>query len=104
MKKTLFVIFLLSATAAFAQYGGVGTLNPQVQSYQFVSHPAHAAFSGMAQELSDLASASYGSAQGERPVSDFPQAKEVSLGAAARELRKQHDAQLKKSHIVWVNQ
>ncbi len=103
MKKTLFVIFLLSATAAFAQYGGAGTLNNQAQSYQFQTHPAHAAFAAMSQELSVLASASYASAQGERPVSDFPQAKEVSLGAAARELRKQHAAQLKKSHIVWVN-
>ena len=103
MKKTLFVILLLCATAAFAQYGGVGTLNPQVQSYQFVSHPAHAAFSAMAQEQSNLSSASYGAAQGERPVSDFPHAEAVSLGTAARELRKQHDAQLKRSHIVWVN-
>jgi len=103
MKKTLFVICLLSATAAFAQYGGAGTVNNQAQSYQFQTHPAHAAFAAMGQELSVLASGSYGSAQGERPVSDFPQPEAVSLGTAARELRKQHAAESKKPHIVWVN-
>jgi hypothetical protein len=57
----------------------------------------------MSQEQSVLAATSYTSAQGERPASDFPQAEGVSLGAFAREVRKQH-AQLKKSRVVWVNQ
>jgi hypothetical protein len=57
----------------------------------------------MSQEQSVLAATSYISAQGERPASDFPQAEGVSLGAFAREVRKQH-AQLKKSRVVWVNQ
>jgi hypothetical protein len=57
----------------------------------------------MSQEQSVLAAASYTSAQGERPASDFPQAEAVSLGAFAREFRKQH-AQVKKSRVVWVNQ
>jgi hypothetical protein len=57
----------------------------------------------MSQERSVLATASYSSAQGERRASDFPQPDSVSLGAFAREVRKQH-AQLKKSPVVWVNQ
>jgi hypothetical protein len=42
-------------------------------------------------------------AQGERPVSDFPQSAAVPLGTAAREIRKQH-AEVKKSRVVWINQ
>ncbi len=101
MKKTLFILCLLSATAAFAQFGG--SLNSQPQAFEFPSHPAHAAYTPMSPEQSVLASSSYTSAQGERPPSDFPQAEAVSLGAYAREIRKQH-AQLKKSSVVWANQ
>jgi hypothetical protein len=104
MKKTLFVLCLLSATAAFAQnYSGAATINSQVTSYQFDSHPAHAAYVPMGAEQNILASASYTSAQGERRPSDFPQAEGVPLGTFAREFRKQH-AQLKKSRVVWINQ
>jgi hypothetical protein len=103
MKKILFVICLLSTSAAFAQYGGPGTLNNQAQSYQFQTHPAHAAYAPMSQEQNILAGTSYTSAQGERPASDFPQPEAASLGAIARELRKQH-VEVKKSRVVWVNQ
>lgn len=101
MKKTLFVLCLLSASAAFAQH--CASISNQPQSYQFSSHPAHASYAPMSQEQSVLPSTSYTSAQGERPASDFPRPDDVSLGAFARELRKQH-AQLEKSHVVWVNQ
>ncbi len=103
MKKTVFLLCLLSTTAAFAQYGGVSTINSQAQSYQFASHPEHAAYAPMSQGLSVVGGANYSSAQGERPASDFPQPASVSLGTVARELRKQH-ARLKKSRAVWVNQ
>jgi len=104
MKKTLFMLCLLSASAAFAQnqYNPYG-LNSQITTPQFNSHDAHASFAPMSQERSILASSGFASAQGDRPASDFPQAEGVSLGAAARELRKQH-AQVKKSRVVWVNQ
>jgi hypothetical protein len=102
MKKTLFVLCLLSTSAAFAQLCA-SSINNQPQSYQFASHPAHASYAPMSQEQSILPSTSYTSAQGERPASDFPHPDDVSLGAFARELRKQH-AQLEKSHVVWVNQ
>jgi hypothetical protein len=103
MKKILFVFCLLSATAAFAQnYAGGTALSSEPIIYESPSHPAHASYVPMSSEQSVLASSSYSSAQGERPFSDFPQPEQVSLGTAARELRKQHD-QVKKSHTVWVN-
>ncbi len=104
MKKTLFVLCLLSTTAAFAQYyGGAPGINSQPQVYVAPSHPAHASYSAIAQEQTVLSSANYSSAQGERPFSDFPQPEAVSLGTVARELKKQ-SADSKKSHVIWVNQ
>jgi hypothetical protein len=104
MKKILFVLCLLATASAFAQntLGGT-TLNNQPQSYQFQSHPGHAAYTPMSQEQSVLPSSAYSSAQGERPASDFAQPEAVSLGVAARELRKQR-GDLKKSRVVWINQ
>ena len=104
MKKTLFVLCLLSTTTAFAQYyGSAPTLNSQPQIYVAPSHPAHASYAAIAQEQTVLSSSSYSSAQGERPFSDFPQPEAVSLGTAARELKKQR-ADSKKSSVIWVNQ
>ncbi len=103
MKKILFVICLLSTAAAFAQSAGMTTFNPQPQVYQYPDHPAHAGYTPLSQGQNILGAWGYASAQGERRPSDFPQPEGVSLGAVARELRKQHD-QLKKSRVVWVNQ
>ena len=108
MKKTLFLFCLLSATAAFAQYGAsAGSISSQPQIYEFRSHEAHASYASMAREQNNLGSSTFSFAHGDRPASDFPHqapaADAVSLGAIARELRQQH-AQLKKSRVVWVNQ
>ena len=103
MKKILLVLCLLSTTAAFAQYFTGSSRPSEPQIYEPPTHPAHAAYAPMSQEQNVLAATSYTSAQGERRPSDFPQAEGISLGAVARELRKQH-AQLKKSRVVWVNQ
>jgi hypothetical protein len=103
MKNVVFVLCLLCATAAFAQYGGPSTLNSSGISSQVASHPAHASYVAMSQEQSVLSSASYSSDHGDRPASDFPQQEAVPLGTAARELKRQH-AELKKSRYVWVNQ
>lgn len=104
MKKILFVMCLALTTAATAQISlGGNTLNSQVQSPSFSSHPQHAAYTAMSQEQNILGSASYASAQGERPASDFPQPEGVSLGVVARELRDQH-ATAKKARVIWVNQ
>jgi hypothetical protein len=105
MKKTLLVLCLLSTTAAFAQYGGVASyISGQPQVFQPPSHPEHAAYGPMSQERSVLAATSYSLEQGDRRASDFPQTEAaVSLGAFAREFRKQH-SKFKKARVVWVNQ
>lgn len=102
MKKMIFVLFLFSATAVFAQYNA-GSRSSEPVVIQSPSHVAHAGYASMSSGQSILASASYSSAQGERPASDFPQPEALALGTAARELRKQH-AQMRKSRVVWVNQ
>lgn len=104
MKKFLFAMCLLSTTAAFAQYSS-GSVSRSYEPYipSSPSHNAHADYAPMSSERSILASASYSSAQGDRPASDFPQPEGISLGMAARELRKQHE-QMRKSRVVWVNQ
>jgi hypothetical protein len=102
MKKILLVLCLFSATAAFAQYNAT-SLSNQVTIPQFQSHDAHASYAPMSAEQNILATTSFASARGERPASDFPHAEGVSLGAYAREYRKEH-AQLKKSRVVWINQ
>jgi hypothetical protein len=105
MKKIVLLLCVLSATAAFAQYslsGGSRSNQPQV--YEFQSNPAHAGYAPLAAEQSILSANSYNSAQGERRAYDFPQPEDASIGDVDREMRKQHAALLKKSHIVWVNQ
>jgi hypothetical protein len=104
MKKTLFILCLLSTAGAFAQYyPAAGHIDNTPVIYESPSHPAHASYAPMMQEQSVLGSSNYTSAQGERRASDFPQAEGISLGVYARELRKQH-AELKKARFVWVNQ
>ena len=102
MKKTLLVICLLSATAAFGQYYG-GSMNSQPQFYEPPSHPAHASYAPLAQETNIITGNNFTYAQGERPASDFPQQAAVPLGDAARELKKQHET-VKRARFVWENQ
>ena len=102
MKTTLFILCLLSATAALAQNGG-SSRSSDAYAYQFSSHQGHATYAPMAQGQSVLPGQTYSSAQGDRRPSDFAQPDQVSLGAVARELKRQH-AELRKSRVVWVNQ
>jgi hypothetical protein len=105
MKKIVFLLCVLSATASFAQYSlGGGSRSNQPQVYEFQSNPAHAGYAPLAAEQSILSANTYGLAQGERRASDFPQPEAASLGDVARELKKQRASLLKKSHVVWVNQ
>ena len=106
MKAILLVLCLLSTTAAFAQYGGATSyISSQPQVFQPPSHPEHAAYAPMSQERNVLAATSYTLEQGVRRASDFPQSgsEAISLGAFAREFRKQH-SQLRKARVVWINQ
>src|SRR5260370_37448134 len=106
MKKTILAlcaICLLSAAAAFGQsYGGASYISSEAHSYQFSSHPAQATYTALSSGQSVVGGSSYASAQGERPLSEFPQAEAVSLGTIAREVKKQQ-AEVKKSHTVWWN-
>ena len=83
MKKTLFLLCfvrLVSSSAAFAQLG-TSSLSSEPQIYNSPSHPAHASYTPMSQEQNVLGGTNYFSAQGERPLSDFPQPEAVPLGA-----------------------
>ena len=102
MKTTLLVFCLLLTTAAFGQYWG-GGISAQPQIYIPPDHPAHASFSSISDGTSFVGGGSYTIAQGDRPASDFPQLAQISLGDAARELRKQHE-KVKKARVVWTNQ
>ena len=88
MKITLLVFCLLLTTAAFGQSSP--------------DHPAHASYAEIPTGQSVVGGGGYTLAQGDRPASDFPQQPQVSLGDAARELRKQHE-QVKKARFVWTN-
>jgi hypothetical protein len=101
MKTTLLVLLVLLTTAAFAQYGG--TISSQPQLYQPPDHPEHASYSPIAREQTLVAGGGDTYAHGDRPASDFPQAAEISLGEVARELRKQHES-AKKARVVWEKQ
>lgn len=101
MKRILLVLCLLSASAAFGQYGG-NYLNNQAQPYHAPEHPAHASYATLAGEQALVGGGSATFAQGDRPPSDFPQAEAAPLGDAARELKKQH-AQVRKARVVWEN-
>jgi len=100
MKITLLVFCLLLTTAAFGQY--VTSINSQANPYRSPDHPAHASYADTAPEQTVVGGGGYTLAQGDRPASDFPQKQQMSLGDAARELRKQHE-QVKKASFVWTN-
>jgi len=101
MKHILLVLGLFLGTAAFAQYQG-GYINSEPHFFEPPSHPAHASYSPIAEGQSLIGNTSYLSAQGERPVSDFPQPPQKPLGDIARELKTQRD-HVKKARIVWEN-
>lgn len=101
MKKILLIVCLLSTSAAFGQYA-VNHLDSQPQVYHAAEHPLHAAYAPIAEEHGIVGGGGVSFAQGERPVSDFPQMAAQPLGDAARELKKQH-ARLKKARFVWEN-
>ena len=100
MKTTILAFCVLLTTAAFGQYGYGYRGSPGLAPLP--DHPAHASYAPIAPETTVLAGAGYTMAQGERPVSDFPQMPQMSLGDAARELRKQHE-HVKKARIIWTN-
>ncbi|HEY6336878.1 MAG TPA: hypothetical protein VIW68_00140 [Candidatus Sulfotelmatobacter sp.] len=100
MKTTLCLIFLLCATAAFAQSAPV--LSNQANIIQIPDHVQHASQHDLAQSESLLEQSAYTYAQGERPLWEFGPAgpPPVPLGDLARAARKEH-AHDKKAQIIW---
>jgi len=91
MKKTLFVLFLLSASAMFGQSAGANVLSNEAIVVHPPSHPAEATQRPMAEERNLLFSSNDTSARGERPLWEFARpAAEVPLGDIARALRQEH--------------
>jgi hypothetical protein len=106
MKITFLVLCVLLTTAAFGQYGSrANSISSQPQAYPSPSHTANATTHGLAAERPVLGGTNYIIAQGERALSDLPQAATAaapSLGDTARMLRTEH-AKLKKARVVFEN-
>jgi hypothetical protein len=102
MKTALFMLSMLCATGALAQ-SGVSVLSGDVQKWEMISHPSHAAVQPLAQEQNLISASNPTSVRGERPLWEVGQIKdELSLGEAARIQKKQH-ATDKKAPVVWHN-
>jgi len=91
MKSTLFLLCLLSATAALGQSYAATALSYEPQPLQMINHPAHATQHAMATEQNLLDSCTYLYAQGERPLWEVAPIKvAVPLGDVARFYREEH--------------
>jgi hypothetical protein len=100
MKITLCVLFLICATAAFAQNAPV--LSSQANIMQIPDHAMHASQHELATSQDLLEHSSYSYAQGERPLWEFGPVgpPPIPLGDLARAARKEH-AFDKKAQIIW---
>jgi hypothetical protein len=102
MKKTLLMLCLLSASAAFGQTAG-SVLSAEPQRFDVPSHDATAGPRAMGEEKSLLVSGYNVSGKGSRPLWELAPVKyETPLGDTARMLKKQHES-VKKAEIVWEN-
>jgi hypothetical protein len=99
MKITMLMVFLLVVSATmFGQYGN--SVNMQAQPIYMADHSAHASQGDMRVEANLLGSNSVTTAQGERPLWEFPDNKYVKpLGDVAREYRKEHATAVKATRI-----
>ena len=98
MKTAFLVLCLLLTTAAYGQY--YGAISSEPQPYRAPTHPQHATVHALAAEQYVLGGTAYISAQGEKPTWELPQAPVQSLGEIARILRKEH-AKVKKARFVF---
>ena len=99
MKTLLLGFCVFGATLAFGQTASV--LSNEPTPIQITAHPARATHTALVSEQSLLTSSIPFSARGERPLWELmPPPEEVSLGQAARLLRKQH-ADDKKSKVYF---
>jgi len=94
MKNLILVLFVLIASAAFAQTAGVAVQPLNGPSYQPYSNPQHASQHDMATSQSLLGEGGVTSAHGERPLWEFgsPNPEPTPLGDVARAFRKEKKA------------
>lgn len=92
MKVTLFLLLLFCASAALAQStAAVSVLSNQPFVLEIPGHSQHASLQPMATPHYLVESSGSTSAQGVRPLWEFPVTSHtISLGEVARSLRKQH--------------
>jgi len=102
MKTTLLVLCLFTAVAAFGQASlSASSMGP---TFQVAEHPGHASLQSMTQEQSLLSANSVTIGHGEMPLWEaMPEHHAAPIGEQARLLKKEHDAEKKKSHCIWVN-
>jgi hypothetical protein len=102
--KIIFVVLLLSTTAALGQAtAGVTAFSNEPVAIMMQTHERHASQQSMSREQNLLGSSSFSYGKGERPLWEVaPNSNPVPLGDVARALRKQHET-AKKAEIVWQN-
>src|SRR5208337_827100 len=102
----LLVIVFFLTRACRAQVGGGSIAQaPTEPSYSVPEHPQHASQGTLRTEQNLRSSGGITTAQGERPLSDFPQpSPEKPLGDVAREYRKLALYGSEKARIHWDQQ
>ena len=103
MKKTLLLLFILCAAAAFGQ---AGSISAQAQPIMMAEHPQHASIHAMAAEqpLVGAGSNAYTYEQGERPLWEFgPVSQPTPLGDIARAVRKEK-LTARKAEVIFEKQ
>jgi len=103
VKAPLFLLFcVVSTTAALGQVGPGAA--PLASTYVVPDHPMHASPTSLPQAQSLFQGSGLVTiAQGELPLWEVaPKHKEIPLGDAARQERKEH-ATAKKARVVWEN-
>ena len=100
----ILTIIFLFASLGHAQIAGSSVQPLNGPSYSVPDHPQHASQHDLRPEVSLIGGSNYTYAQGERPLSDFPETKYVKpLGDVAREYRAEH-ASAEKAIRVWNQQ
>jgi|SRR5271166_6686222 len=100
----ILTIIFLFASLGHAQIAGSSVQPLNGPSYSVPDHPQHASQADLRPETSLLGNNTVTYAQGERPMSDFPDTKYVKpLGDVAREYRAEH-VTAEKATRVWNQQ
>jgi len=103
MKNLVFLVMVCACVAVGANAQVSGSINGEAHPLVMSGHQAHASQTALSVEHNLMERSTITSGKGERPLWEvMPEATEVSLGDAARALRKDHAA-AKKAVRVWSN-